>query len=178
MPNNPIGFFIHSSFPSSEIYKTFPYREQLLKSLLCSDVIGFHLFEYCRHFFTTCKRVLGLNHELRRNGTIGIDYHGRDVVMKVGHVAVQQKFLEDQMKTDVFRKTMNGFRAYWNKCKIIASVDLLHPRSGLLSKLVAFKYFLRDNPTFRGGACKLVQICTPPANYQPAEIIEQAAREK
>lgn len=56
--NNNLGFFMHSPFPSSDIYKTFQYRAELLKSLLCCDLIGFHIFEYARNFFTACSKIL------------------------------------------------------------------------------------------------------------------------
>ena len=34
------GLFLHSPFPSSEIWRTFPKREELLRSLLNVDLIG------------------------------------------------------------------------------------------------------------------------------------------
>ncbi len=34
------GLFLHSPFPSSEIFRTFPKREELLRSLLSADLIG------------------------------------------------------------------------------------------------------------------------------------------
>lgn len=34
------GIFLHSPFPSSEIFRTFPKREELLRSLLNADLIG------------------------------------------------------------------------------------------------------------------------------------------
>ena len=33
-------------------------REDLLRGILGADQIGFHLFEYARHFLTTCRRLL------------------------------------------------------------------------------------------------------------------------
>ena len=38
------GLFLHSPFPSSEIFRTFPKREEVLRSLLNADLIG-ELFE-------------------------------------------------------------------------------------------------------------------------------------
>jgi hypothetical protein len=34
------GLFLHSPFPSSEIFRTFPKREELLRSMLNADLIG------------------------------------------------------------------------------------------------------------------------------------------
>ncbi len=36
-----------------------------MESLLCCDIVGFQLYEYARHFFTSCQRLLGLQAESR-----------------------------------------------------------------------------------------------------------------
>ena len=77
--NARIGFSMHSPFPSSDIYRMFEHRKDILKSLLCSDLIGFHIFEYARHFYTACQRLLGLNHEFKQGGQLVIEYFGRSV---------------------------------------------------------------------------------------------------
>lgn len=58
-----IGLFIHSSFPSGEIYKLFPYREDILRSLLCCNIVGFHVFSYARNFLNSCRRILGITNQ-------------------------------------------------------------------------------------------------------------------
>ena len=77
-----IGMFLHSAFPSSEIFRAFPKREELLRSLLNADVIGFHTFDYARHFLSCCSRMLGLEHYTKR-GRILMNYYGRDVHLKI-----------------------------------------------------------------------------------------------
>jgi trehalose 6-phosphate synthase/phosphatase len=34
------GLFLHSPFPSSEIFRSFPKREEILRSMLNADLIG------------------------------------------------------------------------------------------------------------------------------------------
>jgi trehalose 6-phosphate synthase/phosphatase len=77
-----IGFFLHSGFPSSEIFRAFPKREEVLRSLLNADVLGFHTFDYARHFISCCSRMLGLEHYTKR-GSILMNYYGRDVHLKI-----------------------------------------------------------------------------------------------
>ncbi len=38
-----LGLFLHSPFPSSEIFRTFPRREEILRSLLNADLLGMAL---------------------------------------------------------------------------------------------------------------------------------------
>jgi len=53
-----IGFFMHSPFPCSDMLKTCQYRTEIMKSLLCSNIIGFHAFEYARNFSVSCRKLL------------------------------------------------------------------------------------------------------------------------
>ena len=55
---------------------------ELLEGMLHVDVVGFHSFDNARHFLNTCKRFLGLSYESRRGGNLGVDYRGRNVVVK------------------------------------------------------------------------------------------------
>ena len=58
-----IGFFLHIPFPSSEIYRLLPAREQILRGVLGADYIGFQTGDYARHFRSSCLRMLGLDSE-------------------------------------------------------------------------------------------------------------------
>jgi trehalose 6-phosphate synthase len=72
-----IGFFLHTPFPSSEIYRRvllmssveftlinliriLPVRREILLGILYCDLIGFHTYDYARHFLSSCTRILGL----------------------------------------------------------------------------------------------------------------------
>ena len=39
-PGMKVGWFLHTPFPSSEIYRTLPLRSELLKAVLRADLIG------------------------------------------------------------------------------------------------------------------------------------------
>ena len=48
IPMAKVGLFLHTPFPSSEIFRTLWCREDLLRGMLNADQVGFHLFEYAR----------------------------------------------------------------------------------------------------------------------------------
>ena len=56
--NIRIGFFLHTPFPSNEIYRILPVRSQLLQGVLHCDLIGFHTYDYARHFLSSCAHLL------------------------------------------------------------------------------------------------------------------------
>ena len=60
-----VGWFLHTPFPSSEIYRTLPVREEVLRAVLKADLIGFHTYDYARHFVSACTRILGLEVHLQ-----------------------------------------------------------------------------------------------------------------
>ena len=77
-----VGLFLHSPFPSSEVFRTSPRREELVRALLNADVVGFHAFDYARHFLSCCQRMLGLAHRTDR-GSLVVDYYGRRVSVRI-----------------------------------------------------------------------------------------------
>ena len=105
-----IGFFFHSPFPSSDIFRIIPFRLLILQSLLACDLVGFHLFEYARNFFKSCHRLMGLDYEFRRGGYLGINYHGKSVMIRVSHIGVDQEYIGEMMKSKVYRKLVASFK--------------------------------------------------------------------
>ena len=62
IPRANIGIFLHVPFPSSEIFRTLSFREEILRSMLCSDHVGFHQFEYARYVTASFSPQLDSSH--------------------------------------------------------------------------------------------------------------------
>lgn len=110
MPDANIGFFFHSPFPSSDIFRMFRFRIEILQSLLQCDLIGFHLFEYARNFLKTCHRLMGLDFEFRRGGNLGVDFHGKIVTIRVSNIGVEESYIEELIKSKSYLKLVKGFQ--------------------------------------------------------------------
>ncbi len=63
LPRAKIGFFVHTPFPTSDVFRILPSRESILRGIMASDLVGFHTFDYARHFLSACKRYVSLTHE-------------------------------------------------------------------------------------------------------------------
>lgn len=74
IPDALIGFFLHIPFPDYETFRMLPWREKVLEGVLGADLVGFHTYDYVRHFLSSCARVLGLDN---RMGSMLVD--GRQV---------------------------------------------------------------------------------------------------
>ena len=117
-----IGLFFHSPFPSSSHFVTYRQRFDIIKSLLHCDLVAFHLFIYARHFFKTCSRVGGFDIEFRRGGFLGVNFHGKNVMIRVSHVGIEQPHFDEIMVTQKFKDINIKFqREMHNIKKIIQS---------------------------------------------------------
>jgi trehalose 6-phosphate synthase/phosphatase len=86
--NSSIGYFMNSPFPMSDVYKMFPRRNEVLLSLLCSNLIGFHSFEWAKSFWHTTHRILGVDHKFTKGGFLSLECFGREVMIRVSHIAI------------------------------------------------------------------------------------------
>ncbi|KAK6242475.1 Glycosyl transferase [Theobroma cacao] len=156
-----LGFFLHSPFPSSEIYKTLPIREELLRALLNSDLIGFHTFDYARHFLSCCSRMLGLTYESKR-GYIGLEYYGRTVSIKILPVGIHMGQLQSVLSLpETEAKVAELLKQYCGQGRtMLLGVDDMDIFKGISLKLLAMEQLLLQHPECQGKVV-LVQIANP-----------------
>ncbi|XP_057450907.1 probable alpha,alpha-trehalose-phosphate synthase [UDP-forming] 7 [Lotus japonicus] len=155
-----IGFFLHSPFPSSEIYRTLPVREEILKALLNSDIIGFHTFDYARHFLSCCSRMLGLEYQSKR-GYLGLEYYGRTISIKIMPVGIHMGRIESVMRMADEECKVRELRHKFAGKTILLGVDDMDIFKGINLKILAMEQMLRQHPKWQGRAV-LVQIVNPP----------------
>ncbi|KAM3705499.1 hypothetical protein ACJW31_03G085300 [Castanea mollissima] len=169
-----LGFFLHSPFPSSEIYKTLPIREELLRALLNADLIGFHTFDYARHFLSCCSRMLGLTYESKR-GYIGLEYYGRTVSIKILPVGIHMGQLQSVLSLpETEEKVAELLKQYCDQGRImLLGVDDMDIFKGISLKLLAMEQLLMQHPEWRGKVV-LVQIANP-ARGRGKDVIEVRA---
>ncbi|KAL6206741.1 PREDICTED: probable alpha,alpha-trehalose-phosphate synthase [UDP-forming] 7 [Fragaria vesca subsp. vesca] len=154
-----MGFFLHSPFPSSEIYRTLPVREEILKALLNSDLIGFHTFDYARHFLSCCSRMLGLEYQSKR-GYIGLDYYGRTVGIKIMPVGIHMGQIQSVLKLADKEWRVGELKQKFEKKTVLLGVDDMDIFKGVNLKLLAMEQMLKQHPKWQGKAV-LVQIANP-----------------
>jgi trehalose 6-phosphate synthase/phosphatase len=145
-----IGYFFHTPFPSSEIWRTMTRREDLLRGILASDQIGFHLFEYARHFMTTCHRLLGHTSEVNAAGSQIVNVDGREVSVTCIHVGVDMPRIQLALASSEFESDMRAWRDKFPGKTIVAGIDRLERLKGIPLKLIAIEQFLDEEPHWRG----------------------------
>ncbi|ONK71741.1 uncharacterized protein A4U43_C04F11890 [Asparagus officinalis] len=154
-----LGFFLHSPFPSSEIYRTLPVRDELLRALLNADLIGFHTFDYARHFLSCCSRMLGLAYKSKR-GYIGLEYYGRTVSIKILPVGIHMRQLQNVLNLPETETKVAELKDQFNGRTVLLGVDDMDIFKGISLKLLAMEQFLIQHPEWREKVV-LVQIANP-----------------
>jgi len=144
LPDATIGFFLHIPFPSSEIFRTLPWRKEILSGILGSDLIGFHTYDYAQNFLNAVNRLLGIEHMLNR---LTVD----DRIIKVDSFPMgidYDKYSTAIDNTKIKKKIKRYSKKIGNR-KIVLSVDRLDYSKGILQSLEAFYIFLEENPEYR-----------------------------
>ncbi|XP_016440934.2 alpha,alpha-trehalose-phosphate synthase [UDP-forming] 5 [Nicotiana tabacum] len=154
-----LGFFLHSPFPSSEIYRTLPVRDEIVRALLNSDLIGFHTFDYARHFLSCCSRMLGISYQSKR-GYIGLEYYGRTVSIKILPVGIHMGQLRSVLDLHETETRVAELRDKFQGQTVLLGVDDMDIFKGISLKLLAFEQLLSQHPDKRGKMV-LVQIANP-----------------
>ncbi|KAL9053858.1 MAG: hypothetical protein Q9162_004505 [Coniocarpon cinnabarinum] len=153
--NVKLGFFLHTPFPSSEIYRILPVRSQILEGLLHCDLIGFHTYDYARHFLSSCSRILNLG-----TSPNGVDFHGKFVSVGAYPIGIDpEKFMDGLQKPKV-QDRIASLQRKFQGCKIIVGVDRLDYIKGVPQKLHALEVFLTEHPEWIGKVV-LVQVAVP-----------------
>lgn len=160
LPNAMIGFFLHSPFPSSEIFRCLPKRKEILAGLLGSNMIAFQSHAYVKHFISACTRVLGF--ETTKNGVDAFGAHVAVETIPIGIDAIEvEKHCARPEVQDLMRLIKDTMRRPdGEEYKIIIGRDRLDEVRGVLQKLQAFKRFLEEYPEWRKKVI-LIQITNP-----------------
>ncbi|EDK44982.1 alpha,alpha-trehalose-phosphate synthase [Lodderomyces elongisporus NRRL YB-4239] len=154
--NIRIGFFLHTPFPSSEIYRILPVRKEILIGVLSCDLIGFHTYDYARHFLSSVLRIVPDVKTLPN----GIEYKARKIQIGAFPIGIDvDKFTEGLTKPSV-QDRIKQLKSKFDGVKVIVGVDRLDYIKGVPQKLHAFEIFLEQNPEWIGKVV-LVQVAVP-----------------
>jgi len=153
--NVKFGFFLHTPFPSSEIFRILPVRNEILLGVLQCDLIGFHTYDYARHFLSSCARILGLP-----TTPNGVEYDGKHVSIGAFPIGIDPSKFEEGLKKPKVQERIATLERKFQGVKLIVGVDRLDYIKGVPQKLHALEVFLTEHPEWIGKVV-LVQVAVP-----------------
>ncbi|MFD1873654.1 bifunctional alpha,alpha-trehalose-phosphate synthase (UDP-forming)/trehalose-phosphatase [Hymenobacter bucti] len=154
-PEAAIGFFLHIPFPSQELIRVLPWRNELLRGMLGADLIGFHTFGYLRHFLSAVSHLLGLS---AQNGQI--DTPTRSVRVDAFPMGIDYERYAQAAASAATRAHMDEYKEALRDTRIILSIDRLDYTKGIAQRLRAFDSLLQRYPEWRGQV-SLVMLVVP-----------------
>lgn len=147
LPDAKIGFFLHTPFPSYELFRQLPERNELIKGLLGADLLGFHIYDYARHFISSANRLIGAH---SANGSI--EYDGRVVKVDTYPIGIAYERFIAQLHSKESQKELQTLEDHYKNQKIIVAIDRLDYTKGILERMRGFEMFLRQHPEYQEKA--------------------------
>ncbi|MFO0588946.1 MAG: bifunctional alpha,alpha-trehalose-phosphate synthase (UDP-forming)/trehalose-phosphatase [Polyangiaceae bacterium] len=155
LPEAPIGFFLHVPFPSADVFRILPWREEILRGLLGADLVGFHTSSYRHNFAHAAALVLGV--EL---GTDALVVDDRVVRIGVHPISIDARAFTSMAAHPDVTAVVESLRAETAGKRIVLGIDRLDYTKGIPRRLLAIDRLLTSEPSLRDSV-HFVQIAVP-----------------
>ncbi|MEZ5105061.1 MAG: bifunctional alpha,alpha-trehalose-phosphate synthase (UDP-forming)/trehalose-phosphatase [Draconibacterium sp.] len=180
-PGVSVGFFLHIPFPSFEVFRTLPWRKELIGGMLGADLIGFHTYDYERHFFSSVRRLFGYEvsfNQIHLEDRIimgdafpmGIDYE------KFSKNAGELFQKTQKEKSDLHRELEKYFLVSPER-KLILSIDRLDYSKGIPNRLRGFELFLERHPEFRHKVTLIMLVVPSRSEVEQYKLLKSEVDE-
>jgi trehalose-6-phosphate synthase len=165
-PRLIVAQFWHIPWPNREVFRTFPWGEELLDGMLGNDLLGFHVHYHCQNFLDTIDRgiearVDGEAYEVHRGGhttlirpfPISIDFEAHDRDARSVEVDAAMERWREKLH---LRDEPMG-----------VGIERLDYTKGIPDRIRGLDYLLETHPEYR-GRLRFVQIAVPSRSQVPA----------
>lgn len=177
-PNAKIAFFHHTPFPSVDIFNILPWREEIVDSLLCCDIVGFHIPRYSENFVNVARGLRPV--EVVEEGpipehitpygtalaeptmTTKLRYKGQLVNIDAFPVGTNPKHILGTLSQPQTQKRMAEIKEELGDRKLIIAAGRVDYVKGNQEKLEAFGRLLERRPDLH-GKINFVMTCVTAA---------------
>lgn len=163
-PDLAIAYFHHIPFPSSELFRILQTRTEILEGLLGADLIGFHTYDYVRHFLTSITRILGCHTHLDE-----ISHQGRRIKVVAQPLGVDVNMIRQSSENYIEQKDVMRLAQEIGDRTVLLSIDRLDYTKGIPERLLAYRQLLQQYPEHVGNIT-FIQICVPTRTSIPSYI--------
>ena len=160
------GFFLHTPFPSLDIFAKLPWRFEILGALLCYDLVGFQTLRDRRNF-VECLRTLEDGVKIHGSGQVLTVVKGKRRV-RVGAFPISidyNSFSRRAAAPEIAAKVAELHRELPKRQRLLG-IDRLDYTKGIPYRLKAFRDALRRYPKLRERVT-LIQVVVPSRQQIP-----------
>jgi trehalose 6-phosphate synthase len=143
----PIGFFLHTPFPHTEVLRVLPTYAELLRDLTAYDLLGFQTAADLGSFRAAAADAFGpLGPEAESKLQVG----NRTLVANAFPIGVDVQAIHDQAVRARDRQCVRRMAKSLLGRKLMIGVDRLDYSKGLVERFAAYEQFLEAFPDNRG----------------------------
>jgi trehalose 6-phosphate synthase/phosphatase len=137
------------------LFRLLPWRREILHGFLGADLIGFHTYDYVRHFLSSVRRILGYENTL---GVVSSGY--RTTRVDAFPMGIDYEKYHEATKMPEVREEIDRIWQEVGDRKIIVSIDRLDYTKGIKDRLEAYHLFLHRYPEFKEKVT-LIMVAVP-----------------
>jgi trehalose 6-phosphate synthase len=153
--NRPIGFFLHTPFPSRTVAVGLPHHQELMRAMLSYDLIGFQTANDMANFTDYLRHELGMTVV---DGVVRSAYGS--TTLASFPIGIDAEDFAARATKAFARPEVSRLRGSLNGVKLLIGVDRLDYSKGLTNRLMAFDRLLEAEPQLK-RAVSMLQIAVP-----------------
>ena len=166
-PDVKIAFFHHTPFPSADMFNVLPWRSEIVQSLLCADVVGFHIPRYAANFVHVARSLFDIDRveEAKTNPDFlpadgmalveritpqALHFEGRRIDVGTYPVGVDVEYIQTLGRAPETAEAKARIREEMGDNQLIVSVSRTDYTKGNVEQLQAYERLLERRPELHG----------------------------
>jgi len=158
--DSKLGFFLHTPFPTLEMFNKLPWRSQIIEALLEYDLVGFQTLHDRNNFLRCVETMLKGHHVDARRQLVTIATRRHQTIVGSFPISIDFREFAQQAASEVVVNAARQLCEAIHNRKIVLGIDRLDYSKGIPEKLRAFRNALeRFHEIHR--KISLIQIMVP-----------------
>ncbi len=182
-PNARIAMFHHTPFPAADTFNILPWRDEILRSLLACDIVGFHIPRYAENFASAACSLVGAERAKTHNVegpfsptgtalseptvTTALAFQGRRIEIDAWPIGTNPQVIEKHLSTFEAGQRVAEIKSEVGDRRLLVSVGRVDYVKGTKEMLEAFDRLLARRPDLKEKV-KLFCVCVAPAEGMSA----------
>lgn len=162
-----VAQFWHIPWPNREVFRTFPWGEELLDGLLGNDLLGFQVHYHCQNFLDTVDRGIEARVDTDRSE---VHRGGHGTRIRAFPISIDAEEHERRARSNEVRATIERWRQELNLAEdeaVGVGIERLDYSKGIPDRLRGLDYLLETRPEYR-GRLRFIQVAVPTRTHVPA----------
>jgi trehalose-6-phosphate synthase len=166
-PRLIVAQFWHIPWPNREIFRTFPWNEELIDGLLGNDVLGFHVPYHCQNFIETVDRGIEARVDADK---FEVHRGGHSTLVRAFPISIDFEAHDAEARGSKTNAAMEYWRRELNLRPdelIGVGIERLDYTKGITDRIRGLDYLFETQPQYR-GRLRFIQVAVPSRIHVPA----------